>query len=65
MQQVATLSIIDADSGDEAVVIVRCASGLVSVAFSLKDDGDIELTFTRDACQEVIRAMERALAQAE
>jgi len=54
------IEFLDADSGDEAIVIVRAVEGLVGVGLSLKNDGDIQLAFPPAE----VRAFAQTLADA-
>ena len=61
MINVATIEFTDIDSGDTAQVIIRGQHNLVSLAVSLMQDGDIEVFFTAQECEEIIKALQEAL----
>lgn len=61
LRDVATIDFNDADSGDHALVIVRAGDKVVSLAISLLQNGDIEVCFTAQECEEIIKALQEAL----
>jgi len=65
MKDVATLNFIDFDSKDEALIIIRATRDLIAVAFSLKEDGDIELVLSSEEWRTFLVQFQRALAIAE
>ena len=65
MKEVATLNFIDVGSQDEALIIIRATRDLVGVAFSLKEDGDVELMLSSEEWQTFLVQFQRALAIAE
>ena len=65
MEQVATLNFIDFASKDEALIIIRAEKDLIAIAFSLKEDGDIELMLNGEEWQTFLVQFQRALAIAE
>jgi hypothetical protein len=65
MSQIAMVEFIDADSSDQAVVLVRAKEGLISVAISLRQNGDLEVFFGKAECERVIDALQKALAIAQ
>lgn len=65
MKEIITLNFIDADSNDEASIIIRATRDLVAVAFSLKQDGDIELVLRIQEWGAFLVHLQRALAIAE
>ena len=65
MKDVATLNFIDFGSKDEALIIIRATKDLVAIAFSLKEDGDIELMLRSEEWQTFLVQFQRALAIAE
>lgn len=65
VQQIATLNFTDLDSQDEATIIIRAEQDLVAIAFSLKQDGDMELVLHPKEWRTVLAHFERALALAE
>jgi hypothetical protein len=64
VREVATISVRDQGSKDEAVVIVRGGPNLVGLALSLRQDGDIEVFLNPPDAARVIDALQRALAGA-
>ena len=65
MKEVATLNFIDFDSKDEAWIIIRATRDLIGIAFSLKEDGDVELMLSSEEWQTFLLHFQRALAIAE
>lgn len=65
MKEVATLNFIDFDSKDEALIIIRAARDLIAIAFSLKENGDVELVLSSEEWQTFLVQFQRALAIAE
>jgi hypothetical protein len=65
MKEVATVRFLDAESGDEAWVIVRASDKIVGVAFTLKSNGDFEVFLERDDCRSLIAELQRALTISE
>lgn len=61
-KEVATLSFIDSENRDEAVVIVRVTEGSVGLCLSLKKDGDMEVFMPTEDCRKLIQALQSALA---
>ena len=61
MDTVATIDFREASTGDRGAIIVRSAPGVLGLALTLEDDGDIEALLPADACRRVIHALERAL----
>ena len=65
MKEVATLNFIDFGSKDEALIIIRATKDLIGIAFSLKEDGDVELMLSSEEWQTFLVQFQRALAIAE
>ena len=65
MKEIATLNVLAADSGDEALAIVRAGRGLVAVSLSSRSDGDVEIVFAPKAARELLDALRQALSIAE
>jgi hypothetical protein len=42
MTDVSTINFVDLDSGQDAVAVVRVASGAVGLALSIQSNGDVE-----------------------
>jgi hypothetical protein len=60
MAQVASIEFIDKDSGQPAFAAVRVEGGVVGVALSLQDDGDLEVFLDADEVQRFVDALTRA-----
>ena len=65
MKEVATLNFIDYGSNDQATIIIRAAPDLVAVAFTLEENGDIELMLRCDDWKTFLVHCQRALAMAK
>ena len=59
----STISFIDGDSGDQALVIVRLGAGCVGLAASLESNGDIEVFLDLDAVDALIASLSAARAE--
>ena len=57
IQDVATIRFTDHDSGDEAVVIVRRCDDKLSIALSVRGNGDIEVLIDSDTAKRVAEAI--------
>jgi hypothetical protein len=60
MEGVATIRFKDVVSQDEAVAIVRAEPGHVGLALSRREDGDIEVFLTTEACAKLADALTKA-----
>jgi hypothetical protein len=58
--QIATISFVDRDSGDEAEAIVRVAGATTGLCLSLKTNGDIEVHLAADELDKLIGALQKA-----
>ena len=63
LKNIATINFKDSDSGDQALVIVRASDKVVALALSLLQNGDIEVVFTAEECEEIIKALQEALEE--
>ena len=54
-----TLTFKDTDSGDDASVIVRHHANCVSLAVSLRSNGDIEVCIPKDVARRIAEAISR------
>ena len=64
MDAVATVEFRDVESGDEGIALVRSGPGVVSLALSLRNDGDIEVFLPLTAARDLLDAMRRAVLKA-
>jgi hypothetical protein len=62
MTEAATIEFQDTSSYEEALAIVRYDEDHVAVCLSLKSDGDIEVTTTKQDVRRLLEALRRALA---
>ena len=61
LETVATLHWIDTDLGEEAFASIRADHNHVTLALSLQTDGDIEVGFKPDECEQLVKALQEAL----
>ena len=64
MDQIDSMTFVDRDSGDEAWLGVRAGSGLISLAVSLKENGDYHVVFSPEECERLVSILEKALLTA-
>ena len=64
MQEIATLSFHDADSGEEALAIVRAGPGRITLGLALRRDGDIEVVLQPSDCEALVEALAQAMTTA-
>jgi len=57
IKEIATIPFIDADSGNEAVAIVRQCGDRLAIAVSLRKNGDIEVLLDADTAKRFASAM--------
>lgn len=57
MEEVSTMLIRDADSSDEAVIIVRHDAKHVALSISLRSDGDLELVMESADAKALMEAL--------
>lgn len=62
MKHIDTIQFVDIDSKDNALVIIRASSNEVGLALSLRKNGDILVVFQKDVCEQVINALQQAIA---
>ena len=60
MKHAATISFVDAESKDEACVIVRYDQVSVCLAVSHKKDGDIEVRMSKDDARVLLDGLMKA-----
>jgi hypothetical protein len=62
VKEITTIQFVDADSGGEALMIVRAQvqGGLIGLALSLLDNGDIEVFFGITECKRLVEALQEA-----
>jgi hypothetical protein len=58
---VQTIRFKDADSQNEATVIVRVIDGVVGLSTVVVSGGESEIYMPADACRELVEALSRAL----
>jgi hypothetical protein len=61
MNEAATITFSDLDSGDEALAIVRYDDHCVCVGLSLKSDGDIQVVMEKDKARALLEALQLAV----
>ncbi len=64
MDEVDTIHFTDADSQDDAVVLVRAGRNAVALAISLRTDGDIEAVLDRATAERLLVALRAAIVRA-
>jgi hypothetical protein len=64
MKHIKTIQFTDIDSGDEALIIVRAATGCVTLCISKMKNGDIEVAFPLEECENLLEALQQAAATA-
>lgn len=57
MENVATFPFVDLDSDDAAHAIVRADQGRISLARTLRHNGDLEVSMSPAACRQLIKAL--------
>jgi hypothetical protein len=60
MIEAASITFRDADSGDDAVVIIRYDTVSVALSVSLKSDGDIEVRMEKAVAKRLVEALSKA-----
>ena len=61
MIEATTVSFRDADSGEEATIIVRFDSEHVALCLSLRQNGDIEVVMSKDDARRLSGALQKIL----
>jgi len=64
MKNIATLQFIDAETGDDGLAVVRASARAVSLALSLRANGDTEVFLSKQDCRKLIAALEQATSDA-
>ncbi len=62
MQLVSMIRFDDADSGDEALAVVRAGEGTIALTLSLDGVGEVEVFFGLGECEELRAALAQASA---
>lgn len=62
MQLVSMIRFNDADSGDEALAVVRAGEGTIALTLSLDGVGEVEVFFGPGECEELRVALTQAAA---
>lgn len=62
MNQIATITLEDRDSGDAAVIIVRGDQDQIALALSLRHGSDTEVVFGPAEAGQLLAALQEALA---
>ena len=65
MEQVSILKVVDKDSGQEALAIVRAVNGLVALTLSLEHEGDVMVAFSPSECDSWSPAFSRQFLRCE
>lgn len=60
MQLISMIRFTDADSGDEALAVVRAGEGTVALTVSLDGVGEVEIFFGPGECEELRAALGQA-----
>ena len=63
MKEITTIEFVDVETRDRGLVIVRASANKVGLALSLRSDGDLEVFLSRDDCETLISALQRAIVQ--
>ena len=61
MKESATIEFRDAETSDEAVVIVKYDDTEVALTVSLRSKGDIEVYMAKDVARKILAALARAV----
>jgi hypothetical protein len=62
MQLVAMIRFNDADSGDEALAMMRAGEGTIALTLTLDGVGEVEVFFGLGECEELRAALTKASA---
>lgn len=65
LEEIATLSFRDLESGDEGVIVIRVAKDSVALAVSLQTDGDIEVLLSASDALAAAEKLRQAGMKAE
>ena len=63
MERVSILKIIDKDSNQEALAIVRPLNGFVALTLSLENEGDVQVVFSPSECSDLIARLQQAVQE--
>jgi hypothetical protein len=63
-REIATLNMIDEDSGEGAVAIVRTIGESVALCLSLENHGDVEVVMKPRDCERLLMALREAVSAA-
>lgn len=63
MKEITTIEFVDMETRDRGLAIVRASASKVGLALSLRSNGDLEVFLSRDDCQTLISALQRAVVQ--
>ena len=61
MKEIVTLKFLDADSGEDAVVIIRADEGRVALALSLVLNGDVEVVLPTRDCESLVNGLQQGI----
>ena len=61
MREIVTIKFNDADSGEEALAIIRAIEGQIALCLSLKQNGDIEVFFGSEEGERLMEALRQAI----
>lgn len=64
MEQVSVLEILDKDSDQKALAIVRSVNGFVALTLSLEHEGDVQVVFAPSECVELVSRLQQAIQDA-
>jgi len=62
MIEAGTIRFQDIETRDEAVVIVRYDQSQVALCLSIKSDGDLEVSMTKDDTRALLEVLKRAIS---
>ena len=61
LKTVASLHCVDTDLGEEVFAHIRADHNRITLVLSLRTDGDIEVGFKPDECEQLVKALQEAL----
>jgi len=62
MRDIATIQLMDNQSQEECVAIIRVVGDSIGLCISLISDGDVEIFMRKDDCEQVIKALQQAVS---
>ena len=66
MSDIATIRFSDAESGEDAVAIVRVGGKKqIALCLSLEENGDVEVFLRVEDCENLVKALEQAISVTE